>query len=304
MNSVAFLLLLSKAERPDTGEAHVFLTEQPQPCALPSLLLGSSPTLSFLTPLTQLVPFFYFKAEGGACCPAFIFFCDLPYQNICKALTNSTPWAVVKRLHHLTPFPAVLMGSDTHSWVSASVWGSSQWGSVSLDHNCPFAWGWGSFFGFVGGFCEVKAHSVFSLKKSLYPLVVLWREKGIFGEVCLWHFLEEKSPFCTDQVWHCASSQEGSPRQCQVTAITKVTAVQFWPPRKMWMFLFHSQGGKLPAAVFGNSAGNLLFVGALASSESMRKMLWASRNECLQLMGLAWISPSCSTKPANGCAMS
>lgn len=54
--------------------------------------------------------------------------------------------------------------------------------------------GGGSFFGFVGCFCEVKAHCVFSLNQSLSPLVVLQREEVIFEKVWLWHLLEEKSP--------------------------------------------------------------------------------------------------------------
>lgn len=61
----ALLLFLSKPGEGRRGEAHISLTEQAQPCAPLSLLLGSSPNLNFPTPLTQLVPFFFFPKLRG-----------------------------------------------------------------------------------------------------------------------------------------------------------------------------------------------------------------------------------------------
>lgn len=190
-------------------------------------------------------------------------------------------------------------GSDTQLGESISLGAAvlrGPVGSVCLGHSCPFGWG-GSFFGFVGVFCEIKAHCVFFLKKKTLPIgsfVNRGRDywEGLALALCGRVVTILQWPGVTAcELLADTVARKGA--QISAKSLPEPKLLQFtsWPSRKMWIFLFPSQEGKPPATVSGNSTGNLfsaghlLFTGALASSESMGKMLWASLSECLHLMG-------------------
>lgn len=182
-----FVFFLASPEKPDTGEAHVSLTNQPQPCASLSLLWGSSPNLRFPTPLAQLAPTFFSRLRGEhvvAQLPrSFILF--LTRRKSKRKQSPAKGYSLGAAKQPSLPFPALPRGSPhsrgtrTHTLAFGGCSSERSSGVVSvLSSSSPSSFG--CFFGFVGCLCGVLEGTFCSLLRNASPKWWFCKERKSF----------------------------------------------------------------------------------------------------------------------------
>lgn len=174
------LVFLASPEKPDTGEAHVSLTKQPQPWASLSLLWGSSPNLRFPAPLAQLASPFFLRLRGehvvAQLSRSFMLF--LTRRKSKRKQSPAKQYSLGAAKQPSLPFPALPGGprtagthTYTHPHTPPGLWWllfrEEQRGSVRLEQQLSFQFGGVSLVLWVVFVRYSKAHSVLSLEKRL-----------------------------------------------------------------------------------------------------------------------------------------
>lgn len=292
LRGLVLVFFLASPEKPDTGEAHVSLTKQPQPCASLSLLWGSSPKLHFPTPLAQLASSFFSRLWGehvvAQLSQSFMLF--LTRRKSKRKQSPAEQYSLGAAKQPSLPFPALpggprTAGTHTHTHTPAPAFGgcSSERssGAVSvLSSSSPSSFG--VFLWFCGLFLwGTWRHILFSLLRNASPKWWFCKERKSFWEGLALILPEREISFAATSYssvrapsWHwCTGGDAGHLPVLLHSGSPRATAPQRLASEKDRTLFFPSQGGKPEALVSQNRAGSLLFIDGLAASDNTGRTL-------------------------------